>query len=116
MQITPDRQLLAAAGIYWAFQKHMNSEVQKLPSQMCFLLSSIISKLMFPKRCTKMIDSSKIKHKCQLAFEFQNSCVFENRGKTVHFLGMDKSSFSINGHNAMILLVVMHHSEFALLA
>ena len=25
MQITPDRQLLAAAGIYWAFQKHVNS-------------------------------------------------------------------------------------------
>ena len=62
-----------------------------------------------------MIDSSK-KHKRQLAFEFQNSCVFEKRGKTVHFLGMVKSSFSINGHNAMVLLVVMHHSEFALLA
>ena len=62
-----------------------------------------------------MIDSSK-KHKRQLAFEFQNSCVFEKRGKTVHFLGMVKSSFSINGHNAMVLLVVMHHSGFALLA
>ena len=82
---------------------------------MCFLLPSIISKLLFRKRFTKMIDSSK-KQKRQLAFEFQNSCVFEKRGKTVHFLGMVKSSFSINGHNAMVLLVVMHHSEFALLA
>ena len=115
MQITPDRQLLAAAGIYWAFQKRANSEVQKLPSQMCFLLPSIKSKLLFPKRFTKMIDSSK-KHKCRLAFEFQNSRIFEKRGKTVHFLGMVKSSFSSNGHNAMVLLVVMHHSEFALLA
>ena len=115
MQITPDRQLLAAAGIYWAFQKHANSEVQKLPSPMCFLLLSIISKLLFPKRSTKMIDSSK-KHKCQLAFEFQKSCVFEKHGKTVHFLGMVKSSFSFNDHNAMVLLMVMHHSEFALLA
>ncbi|MCG8408911.1 MAG: hypothetical protein MI923_27210 [Phycisphaerales bacterium] len=59
MQITPDRQLLAAAGIYWAFKKHMNSEVEKQPSQMCFLLPSIKSKLLFPKRSTKMIDSSK---------------------------------------------------------
>ena len=82
---------------------------------MCFLPPSIISKLLFRKRFPKMIDSSK-KHKRQLAFEFQNSCVFEKRGKTVHFLGMVKSSFSINGHNAMVLLVVMHHSEFALLA
>ena len=49
-----------------------------------------------------MIDSSK-KHKRQLAFEFQNSCVFEKRGKTVHFLGMVKSSFSINGHNARVV-------------
>ena len=103
MQITPDRQLLAAAGINWAFEKHMNSEVQKLPPQMCFLLPSIISKLLFRKMFTKMIDSSK-KHKCQLAFELQNSCVFEKRSKTVHFLGMVKSSFSINGHNAMVFV------------
>ena len=115
MQITPDRQLLAAAGIYWAFKKHTNSGVQKLPSQMCFLLPSIISKLLFPKRSTKMIDSSK-KHKCQLAFELQNLCVFEKCRKTVYFLWMVKSSFSFNGHNAMVLLVVIHHSEFDLLA
>lgn len=78
-------------------------------------VNNIISKLLFPKRSTKMIYSVK-KHKWLSAFEFQNSCVFEKCGKTVHFLGMVRSSFSFNGHNAMGLLVVMHHSEFALLA
>ena len=34
------------------------------------------SKVLFPKRSTKKIDGSE-KYKRQLAFELQNSCVFE---------------------------------------
>ena len=41
------------------------------------------SDLLFPKRITKMIDGSK-KHKHQLAFELQNSRVFEKRSKDQH--------------------------------
>ena len=36
------------------------------------------SKLLFPKRSTKMIDGSE-ERKRQLAFELHNSCVFERR-------------------------------------
>ena len=38
------------------------------------------NKLLFPKRSAKMIDGSE-KCKCQLAFELQNSCVYEKHGK-----------------------------------
>ena len=42
------------------------------------------SKLLFPKRCAKMIDGSE-KRKRQLAFELQNSSVYENRSNFCDF-------------------------------
>ena len=42
------------------------------------------SKLLFPKRCAKMIDGSE-KRKRQLAFELQNSSVYEKRSNFCDF-------------------------------
>ena len=62
---------------------------------MTFLTS--YSKVLFPKRSAKKIDGSeKCKH--QLAFELQNSCVFEKHSKGLAFSsGFEKSHVQSSG-------------------
>ena len=98
-------------GIYCAFHKQANSKVQKPPSQLCFSLPSIIintqdgsrptnprsqtmtfwtrlSKVLFLKRSTRMIDGSK-KCKRQLAFRLQSSHVLEKHSNKNTEKGMN---------------------------